>query len=260
MSAFFRTYYAAEQLKCRHTLFSKLCYIMPALTVAAAFLLTGSYGAIDGYNWWYTSLLPGMLTIVCCMTGQADTKLEGRALTVLPVDLRRVWDAKVLVCIKAAVLGNLVLFAFVSAAQLLTESVADMEMLAEVTLRQGALAALVMIGGCIWQIPLCLWANEKFGLYPALFANLALNVAGTVTGPLGERWYINPYSVTARAMCPLIKVLPNGLVAAEGNVTYSPELMDMKAVPIGMCVCLFWLVILWTASRMWYGKKGGETV
>ena len=34
----------------------------------------------------------------------------------------------------------------------------------------------------------------------------------------------------------------------------------MKAVPIGMCVCLLWLVILWTASRMWYGKKGGETV
>lgn len=260
MGSFFQTYYPAEHWKHRHTIYSRLYIIMPAIAVTMAFLLASSYGTIDAYNWWYMTLLPGTVSIVCCMVSQADKKLHNRAVAALPVDLRHVWDAKVIFCIRAVILGNIILSLLTSVAAIVSELAAGVIMLADITLVQGAAAVVVMTIGCIWQIPLCLWANERFGLYPTLLANLALNLYGTIVVSLGSSWLINPYSVTARLMCPLIKVLPNGLIAEEGSLTYSPELMDMKAVPAGMLVCLAWLAILWAAARRWYGKRGGETI
>lgn len=260
MGSLFQTYYPAEQLKHRHTICSKLYIIMPALTVIMAFLLASSYGTIDAYNWWYMTLLPGMVTLVCCMTGQADKKLNNRAVAVLPVDVRRVWDAKVLFCIKSVILGNIILYLLTMVAAIVSAHAAGVMQLADITLVQGASAVFVMTIGCIWQIPLCLWANERFGLYPTLLVNLALNLYSTIVVSLGSLWFVSPYSVTARLMCPLIKVLPNGLIAEEGSLTYYPGLMDMKAVPAGMLVCLAWLALLWSAGRGWYGKRGGETI
>ena len=233
---------------------------MPAIAVTMAFLLASSYGTIDAYNWWYMTLLPGTVSIVCCMVSQADKKLHNRAVAALPVDLRRVWDAKVIFCIRAVILGNIILSLLTATAAMVSEHAAGVMMLVDITLVQGATAVVVMTIGCIWQIPLCLWANERFGLYPTLLVNMALNLSGTIVVSLGSFWFINPYSVTARLMCPLIKVLPNGLIAEEGSLTYSPELMDMKAVPAGIFVCLVWLAFLWAAARRWYGKRGGETI
>lgn len=260
MGSFFQTYYPAEQWKHRHTIYSRLYIIMPAIAVTMAFLLASSYGTIDSYNWWYMTLLPGMVSIVCCMASQADKKLHNRAVAALPVDLRRVWDAKVIFCIRAVILGNIILSLLTAAAAIVSEHAARVMMLSDITLVQGAAAVVVMTIGCIWQIPLCLWANERFGLYPTLLINMALNLSGTIFFSLGSFWFINPYSVTARLMCPLIKVLPNGLIAEEGSLTYSPELMDMKAVPAGILVCLVWLALLWAAARRWYGKRGGEAI
>ena len=260
MGSFFHTYYPAEHWKHRHTIYSRLYIIMPAIAVTMAFLLASSYGTIDAYNWWYMTLLPGMVTIVCCMVSQADKKLHNRAVAALPADLRHVWDAKVIFCIRAVILGNIILSLLTSVAAIVSEHAAGVIMLADITLVQGAAAVVVMTIGCIWQIPLCLWANERFGLYPTLLINMALNLSGIIVASLGSFWFINPYSVTARLMCPLIKVLPNGLIAEEGSLTYSPELMDMKAVPAGILVCLVWLALLWSAVRRWYGKRGGETI
>ena len=133
-------------------------------------------------------------------------------------------------------------------------------MLADITLVQGAAAVVVMTIGCIWQIPLCLWANERFGLYPTLLVNMVLNLCSTIVASLWSFWFINPYSVTARLMCPLIKVLPNGLIAEEGSLTYSPELMNMKAVPAGILVCLIWLALLWAAARRGFAALHAERV
>lgn len=256
----FRAYYPAERLKMKRTVARKLFFVMPVLTVALVFALSGRYVVINGYNWWYMMLLPGVLTLVCCMTGQTDRRLGNRAISALPIDLKQVWDAKVLVCIKAVILGNVVLYLTVTAAGILINQISNMDGIHVITPQQGVLAVLVMTVGCIWQVPLCLWMNERFGLYLTLFVNVALNVGSAIIVSLKDYWFVNPYAVTSRAMCPILKVLPNGLIARPGSVTYTPELMKVQMIPAGICICLLCLALLWAVSRKWYEKKGVQAV
>ena len=52
-------------------------------------------------------MLPGMVTLFTCLVGEKDRKMKNRAVLTLPVQMGRIWDAKILVSIKALFFANL---------------------------------------------------------------------------------------------------------------------------------------------------------
>lgn len=251
--------YLAERMKYRHTLAGKMGLWMPLLTLALAYAVAGNYGLADGYNWWYVFLLPGSIILFTCLLGQKDKKLKNRAVLSLPEKPERIWDAKILTGMRMVVIANgmLSILSLLIGNQLLP--VIGMEQAIEVSWKQGIAAMVLMSITMFWMIPATLWMEQKFGLFAALVVQLCLSMTGLFTS-VGSWWFLNPYGILQRLMCSVLKILPNGLKAEPGSMTFTPELLETNVLLPGILLSLLWFVVLWGASRRWYGKKGVETV
>lgn len=89
-------YLKAEKLKYRHTFLWALTILMPAVCALLSAMLTYNYFAMDGHNWWYMSMLPGFLSIICGQIGGKDLKKKNHTIWALPGDVGKIWDAKLL--------------------------------------------------------------------------------------------------------------------------------------------------------------------
>lgn len=57
---------SAEYQKLKRTFTKNLIWIAPMATMLLCAGLSSGYGFQNGsYNWWYTMMLPGMLTLIC---------------------------------------------------------------------------------------------------------------------------------------------------------------------------------------------------
>jgi len=78
-------------------------------------------------------------------------------------------------------------------------------------------------------------------------------LAGTMS--LKPWFFLLPGAITSRLMCPVIGVLPNGLLFEPGQMTYSLELGERSSLGIGIFSALLWFCFFWFAGRKWFGKQ-----
>lgn len=251
--------YRAEKLKYRHSLSGKLLLLLPMIDAAAAYGLSGSNGDQSFYNWWYAFLLPGLLTVVSCQIGEKDRKLKNRAALLMARDSRKVWDAKILTGMRMLLLSHVIHILAGLGAGIVLYQVQGIGQSLGLTPGDRVLAFALMTLTMAWQLPFCLWLECRFGILCALGVNLALNLAGVVAA-VEFFWFLCPYSILPRMMCSVLGILPNGLPAREGSVTFSPELLDGSNVLYGLILALLWCLLLWAVTRSWYGRKGAQTV
>lgn len=248
-------YFQAEKLKNRHTFLWGLTILMPLGCCLLSAMLTHSYFAMDGYNWWYMMMMPGFLTIACGMIGGRDLKKRNRTIGSLPADMGKIWDAKVILCALASGMATLALTAFVFLGTLLLKEGLHMVFINPTSFGNQILAAALIWITSLWQLPFCLILTEKTGVLTAAVLNLA---AGQVAGPLVslKSWFfLIPYGITPRVMCPVIKTLPNGLVAEPGQLTYTAALMSPFMAAVGAAASLLWFALIWFYGRKWYKRK-----
>lgn len=248
-------YYMAEKLKNRHTSAGKLVWIMPLLVVFLAGGLTGDYFTIDCYNWWYTTLFPGMTAFLCATIGERDKKLGNRAIWTLPADLGAVWDGKVLVGIRCMGISLLVLGGMTLSVSFLLEQVFRCVFRVSLTPGQQVLAVLVLFITSLWQIPFCLFLQQVIGTIPMVLLHVGSFTLCDVILALKPYFMILPGGIPARMMCLILKILPNGLVAEPGSMTYTPELMEWWGLPMGILAAVLWFFIFWSVSRKWFERK-----
>lgn len=251
--------YLAEKIKFRHTITKQLFWIMPCSVCGLAMVFGGTYMVINSYNWWYMAVLPGMLALVCSLTGQKDKKLKNRAVLSLPVDLGQVWDAKVRLCIRALLFSNMVLLLLAQTAGGVMRTIFHIRQVLEIPLWRGTTAMAILTVVCVWQVPFCLWLTQTVGLFPSLCITLVLNAAGGVIGAVTDAWFLNPFAIPARLMCAVLHILPNGLAAEEGSVTYTPEMTDTSSIIPGILLSMLWFLLVWRITRLWYERKGAVT-
>ena len=53
----------SELLKIRHTFSMKLTILAPLVTLLWGYLLSGSYVQLSAYNWWYSMILPLVVSL-----------------------------------------------------------------------------------------------------------------------------------------------------------------------------------------------------
>lgn len=248
-------YYLAEKLKNRHTSAGKLVWIMPLLVVVLAGLLTGDYFTIDCYNWWYTILFPGMTAFLCGGIGERDKKLGNRAVWTLPADMGAVWDGKILAGIRYMGISLLVLVSMVLAVSFVFERILHSVFRISLTPGQQLLAVLVLFVTSIWQIPFCLFVQQAAGTFPMVLLHVGSFMLCDTMLSLKPYFMVLPGGIPARMMCILLKILPNGLVAEPGSITYTPELMELQGLPLGIMASIVWFLIFWRLSRKWFERK-----
>lgn len=233
------TLISAERLKWRRTFIPWLLWIAPLFTLLlCALLMGGRYFQTGAYNWWYTMLLPGALTLVCALAVQQDAKMKYHALLALPLRPQALWSAKVSAVAGWLLAASLLFFAGISSGGWLFGT--------SIPLQNSAAGSLLIVITFLWQIPLCLFLAVRFGLFAAVLINMAFNVAGVVTFDIGGLWDFMPYTITFRLMCPVLHILPNGLPVPEGSA-----LRSMDTVLRDTLVSLAWfgILVFFTARR-----------
>ena len=56
-------------------------------------------------------------------------------------------------------------------------------------------------------------------------------------------------------MCPVLGILPNGLPAVEGQMTYFPEIMESENLLAGVTAALLWFLLFWWGSRNYFERQ-----
>lgn len=250
-----KVYVQAESLKYRHTVLKTLAVLMPAVTVLFSAWLTYGYFAVDSYNWWYTGFGAGMLGIVCGIIGGKDKRKKNFTIYSLPCKMEKIWDAKILTAAAlsaAAVVCIIVLTIVVSRGM---EHMMQVSFHINPSIKAQMAAGLLIWLITLWQIPFCLLLSQKTGPFVMFMIHMTSCLVQTSIFSLKPWFAVFPGAITSRLMCPLLGVLPNGLPAVEGQMTYSPQLMGMDNFLIGIPTALFWFAALWILGRKWFGRQ-----
>ncbi|SEU09591.1 lantibiotic immunity ABC transporter MutE/EpiE family permease subunit [Paenibacillus sp. NFR01] len=234
---------SAERLKWRRTFVPWLVWIAPLFTLMLCFLLMGGpYFQTGAYNWWYTMLLPGALTLACSLAMQKDARMKYRALLALPLRPQTLWSAKIAAATGWLLFTILLFFIGISSGGWLFGS--------KIPLLDSAAGSLLIFLTFLWQIPLCLFLAARFGLFAAVLLNMALNIAGVATFDIGGAWDFMPYTITFRLLCPVLHILPNGLPVPENS-----PLRSTDTILLDVLVSLIWFAVLFFLTGRSFRKQ-----
>ena len=156
-------YLKAENMKYRHTSLGALMILMPAVCTLLSAMLTYNYFAMDGYNWWYMSMLPGVLAIICGQIGGKDLKKKNRTIWALPADMGKIWDAKILLSAMVVGIATFALMIFVLLGTEIMEKGLFVTFTNPPSVGNQLLAALFIWITSFWQIPFCILLAQKTG-------------------------------------------------------------------------------------------------
>lgn len=250
-----KKYFLAEKLKYRRTSMRGITVIMPFFTVILSAWLTHVFFAVDSYNWWYVMLYPGFLGILCSMLGGKDKRKKNYTIWSLPCSMGRIWDAKVLVGAMMSGISVVCVVLFTIIIGKGMEIGFHIQYIVQPSVGMQILAGVVMWLTTLWQIPFCLYLSQKIGTFPMIVLHMVCYEILAVTVSLKPWFVLFPGAITSRLMCPILGVLPNGLLLQPGQMTYSPELAGMGNLLLGIPAALLWFGIFWWGSRKWFERQ-----
>lgn len=234
----------AENLKCKGTFAKKLVIIAPVLMLLLA-VFSGRYFVENGYNWWYSLIFPGFVTLLSALVNQYEEKgLRYRAVFALPVNLKKTWLSKVtLIGLYVAAAGLIHLGGILLGMTVYVTS-------SGIAFHRAIAASSILLITSLWQIPLCLFLSKKWGLLPTVFLNLCGGVTLESLTAGKTWWWACPYSWPARLMCPVLGVLPQGVMAKPGD-----PMLNAGVIPVGVTLSIVLFALLLFLTAQWFPKQ-----
>lgn len=247
-----RTYLKAENLKFKRTLFRKLMILIPAVLILISVVFIyigiglGGFSSAIVCNW---GMPVGSLSIaiLCHLANHKDQKHKYRTLFSLPIDLRKTFISKtILIALNLLVISLLLSFITV-----ISECI-----LSGVSSAIGQ-TGYYILGYCLlwlsllWQIPFCLFLDQKAGFVGSVIINLFASALGGLFFSLTPLFWFFPYSWPARFMVTVFGVLPNGL-PVEAN---SRVLLNLEESLLLVCITLLAVILLLVLFSRWYRKQ-----
>lgn len=238
--------FMAESLKWRRTWSLRLLLFTPLVTVVLAYVLLPSDIIQQGaYNWWYVFMLPGVIAISASLMVCREKKQYYQSLYLQPFSISRIWKSKIGTFIFLTFMTSMLFFIASAWSGWGTDDT--------VAWWRYAVACVVIWISCWWQLPYCLFLGAKFGTSLTMLIHwiggLGLGLA-LAEHPL---WWLTPYSVLLRLMCPLIQLRPNGLVLSDDHI-----LTDTFVILPGILILLIWFFVLTIVTGKWFEKQGGR--
>lgn len=243
-------YFLSENMKINHTFVKKLVFIAPLMVIFLSIFLTANYFQVDIYNWWYTSILTGTISLGSSLLIRVDGSMKNKGVMSLPVDLKKIWIAKILVGVKNISISCIIIFI----AGQLSIFIIKMDSASHIPMISGLFGTLVIIITSIWQIPICFFLSNKIGMFPTIVLNMIVSVFSVIIA-VSKFWWLNPFAYTDRLMCPILKLLPNGLVAKPDSQTFTPELLSVWGIPFGILISIVLFIAITYLTAKWYEKQ-----
>lgn len=244
-------YFFSENAKIKRTFIKKIMWLAPILVSLLSFLLTVDYFQIDAYNWWYTMIFPGILSLSCVLLSRVDGSMKNRTTLALPVNLKKIWVAKVLVGVKNISFSCMIIFVLAQ----IGIFILPIDSIGRIPVLSGLVGIIIIIITFMWQVPLCIFLGSKIGMFPTIIINVVINFSLGLVISIEKYWWMSPFSYTARLMCPILKILPNGMLAQPGNPTFTPELLDFSVIPLGVVVSIMLFLVVTYLTAKWYERQ-----
>lgn len=226
--------------KCRFTL--KLLWLAPLAAIALPLVLMGGrYFAEGAFNWWYTMILPGALSMMIAFTITAEKKHNRHGLFAVCINKKNLWVSQILMTTILLLLINLIFFVFIVAAGAFFGIY--------VPLGSTLAANFVLFLTLAWQIPMFMFLSEKLGSFLSIIISLVFNMGFGIFFAPTKLWYV-PFAIPARLMCPIIKVLPNGLPLETGHA-----LENNSVIFIGIIITMALYLLFSVITTAWFRHR-----
>lgn len=247
-----QAYLKAENLKFKRSLFRKLILLIPVTLILISMVFVfigiglGGFSSSILCNWCMpvTSL---SIMLLCHFVNNKDQKHKYRTLYSLPIDLKKTFISKsILIALNLLIISLLLSFITVISECILS----------------GVSAAIghtgyYILGYCLlwlsllWQIPFCLFLDQKVGFVSSVIINLFASAFGGLFFSLTPLFWFFPYSWPARLIVTLFGVLPNGLlVEADSRL-----ILDLGEISLLVWISLLAMFVLLFFFSRWYGKQ-----
>lgn len=225
----------------RHTFSMKLVFFAPLATLLLGYILSGSYVQLSAYNWWYTIILPVLVSMLSASMIVRERNTGMQNILCLPVSSSKIWLGKIMALILLVLGANLLLWLATTAAGFAASM--------EVSPLNGLIGCILLALTFVWQIPLVMLLTSLMGYFPALILSVGANLLLSTIGAEKSWFFLDPYAIPARVVCPFFGMHPNGLPLENGS-----SLLDGAAAVPGVLIGLTLLVLMtWVGSRL-FGK------
>ncbi|OPJ65216.1 lantibiotic immunity ABC transporter MutE/EpiE family permease subunit [Clostridium oryzae] len=247
-----RTYLKAENLKFKRSLFRKLIIFIPValILISMVFIFIGI--GLGGFSSslvcnWCMPIASLSVMFLCHSVNNKDQKHQYRTLYSLPIDLKKTFISKtILIAFNLLIISLLLSFITV-----ISECI-----LSGVSVAIGH-TGYYILGYCLlwfsllWQIPFCLFLDQKIGFVGSVIINLFASAFGGLFFSLTPLFWFFPYSWPARFMITLFGVLPNGLLV-EADSRY---ILNLGESSLLVLISLIAMLVLSALFSRWYGKQ-----
>lgn len=234
----------AEHLKFKHSFTKYLPVIAPMITLLLVLALTGGLEnafPAGAWNWWYVTLLPGTLAVMCYLSIAKDRKNHYYNLKSLPVSGQKLMIGKMIYLALGLLAANVIVF--------LGATIGGTIFGTTIPIEGAAVATILLTISYLWEIPVYLFLSAKFGMFVDIFLCMVISISGVVTVADKSSWWLCPSSIPVRLMCPTLGLLPNGLpIPAES------ELWNTGVILPGAILSLVWFIVCAVILNLWFKK------
>lgn len=228
----------SELLKMQHTFAMKLILFAPLTTLLLGYILSGSYAQLSAYNWWYIIILPILVSMLSANMIVRERNSGMQNIVCLPVPFTKVWIGKCLALTLLIFVSNLFLW-------LITTAVGFAANMA-VSPLDGFIGCMLLFLTYLWQIPFIMLLASFMGYLPAVILSVGANLLLSSAWAEKSWFFLDPYAIPARVVCPFFKMHPNGVSLESG----SPLLDTSTILPEMLVSLMLAAVMLWIGSRL----------
>lgn len=246
------TYLKAEKLKFKRSLFRKLIIFIPAALILISMIFIfigidlGGFSSSIVCNW-CMPIASLSIVILCHLVNNKDQKHKYRTLYSLPIDLKKTFISKTILI----ALNLLIISLLLSLITVISECI-----LSGVSVAIGH-TGYYILGYCLlwlsllWQIPFCLFLDQKVGFVGSVIINLFASALGGLFFSLTPLFWFFPYSWPARFMVTLFGVLPNGLLVEAD----SRWILNLGESALLALISLLATLVLSVLFSRWYRRQ-----
>lgn len=246
-----RTYLKVENLKFKRSLFRKLIIFIPVALILISMIFIFIGIGLGGFSSsivcnWSMPIASLSIVILCHLVNHKDQKHKYRTLYSLPIDLKKTFISKtILIALNLLIISLLLSFITIISEYILS----------------GVSVAIVytsyILGYCLlwfsllWQIPFCLFLDQKIGFVGSVIINLFASGLGGLFFSLTPLFWFFPYSWPARFMVTFFGVLPNGLlVEADSRL-----ILNLGEISLLVLITLLAMLVLSVLFSRWYERQ-----
>lgn len=247
-----RTYLKAENLKFKRTLFRKLILFIPAALILTAIIFLFIGIGLGGFSCsivsnWCMPFASLSIVILCHLVNNKDQKHQYRTIYTLPVNLKKIFIVKtILIMLNLLIISLLLSFITIISEYMLSGVLSIIR-----------LGGYYVLGYCLmwlsllWQIPFCLFLDQKAGFVGSVIINLLFSGSGGLFFSLTPLFWFFPYSWPSKLLITLFGVLPNGLLVEAG----SRLILSLGEGLLLSFICLFTMLFLLLLFSRWYERQ-----